>query len=193
MPRISEQLKEAMYPDAAEVGSDSEPLDEGAFIVKLMELRHDNYPGRSASGVLPLVVTGHESMDRSRWNDWVRENGVAHYGPAYTERVIQNGIELKEMMPTCGFGRQMRRGGMRSNVRNYSYLDRAGEILVMVEKWPDLYNYVADEMAEQDMTLRQFVDRVYNLPSPLELGRGADTTLGDLLPPLDGMILPGNR
>jgi hypothetical protein len=188
---IARQLEEAMYPEAVPV--DSEPLDEMGFIVKLMRLRHDNYPGRDAHGVLPLVVVGHESMESARWDNWIRENGVAHFGPAYTEKLVRDGIELKEMLPTAGFGRTMRDGGDRSAVRNYRYLDRAGEVLVMVEKWPSLYNLIADEMAEEEMTLRQFVNRVQNLPSPLELGRGADTTLGDLLPPLDGMILPGER
>jgi len=188
---IAKQLEEAIYDEPMAVRS--EPLDEMGFIVKLMRLRHDNYPGRDAHGVLPLVVVGHESMDQPRWSNWIRENAVAHFGPAYAEKLVQNGIELKEMMPQAGFGRVMRDSGTRSAERNYSYLDRAGEILVMVEKWPSLYNLIADEMAEQEMTLREFVNRVRNLPSPLELGRGADTTLGDLLPPLDGMILPGER
>lgn len=190
---IARQLEEALVGEwndnDAQIPSLS--IGEAGFIVKLKRLRHDAYPGQAAHGVLPIVVVGHESMNMGEWNDWVRVNGVANFGPAYTEKLIENGVELKEMLPTAGFGRTMRRGGLRSLDDNYKYLDRAGDILTAVEKWPSLYNAVVDEMSEEEMTLRDFVDRVRNLPSPLELGRGADTTLGDLLPPLDGMILPG--
>ena len=190
---IARQLQEALVGADGPMGRQG-PIDSYDFIVKLLRLSHDAYPGRDAHGVMPLVVVGHKSMDESQWRTWVRENGVAHYGPAYVERVLEEGgIELKEMLPTAGFGRQMRSGGVRSVIREYSYLDRAGEVLTMIEKWPSLYNLIADEMAEEEMTLSEWVDRVTNLPSPLELGRGAFTTLGDLLPPLDGMILPGER
>jgi len=189
---FAKQLEEAMIGADVEKASVG-PVDEGGFIVKLMRLRHDNYPGRDAHGVLPLVVVGHESMNQDSWNRWVRENGVTNFGAAYTEKLIRDGIELKEMLPMTGFGRAMRKNGLRSDVHNYSYVDRAGEVLTMVEKWPSLYNSIAEEMAEQEMTLEKFVRRVENLPSPLELGRGADTTLGDLLPPLNGMVLPGER
>jgi hypothetical protein len=194
---ISKQLEEAMVAEIAVPVSDrrgSEPLDSYDFLVKLLRLSHDAYPGRDAHGVLPLMIVGHKSMDESRWRTWVRENGVAHYGPAYVERVLeQGGIELKEMLPTAGFGRQMRHSGRRAAASEFSYLDRAGEILTMVEKWPSLYNLVAEELAEEVMTLSEFVDRVMNLPSPLELGRGAFTTLGDILLPPGAMVLPGER
>lgn len=202
MSGISDQLEEALIGsriDAVEADDSAleedavQPLDSYDFIVKLLNLRHDAYPGRDAAGVLPIVVVGHKSMSEDAWNTWVRENGIAHYGAAYTERVIQHGIDLKEMMPTAGFGRQMRLQGQRSADRNYSYLDRAGEILTAIEKWPSIYDAVAEEMAEEEMTLSQFVERVSNLPSPLELGRGAQTTLGDLLLPPGSMVLPGER
>lgn len=168
------------------------PVTDSGLIVKLLRLRHDAHPGRSASGVLPLVVVGHQSMEDRVWRRWVRENGIPHYGAAITERMVDGGIDLREMAPTAAFGRQMR--DYRKNVRtfsNFSYLDRAEQILTAVEKWPSLYNIVATEMAEQEMTLDQFVGRIMQLPPPRELGAGAYTTLGDLLLPPGGMVLPG--
>jgi len=171
------------------MGSDVvDPVTQAdGLIVKVARLRHDAYPGRDAQGVLPVFVVGHEAMDETAWNDWVREHGIAHYGAGYTERVIRDGIELKEMLPTSGFGRHMRRGAQR----NSGYvLNNAANLITAVEKWPGLYNLIATEMGEEEMTLREFLDKVRNLPSPWELGAGAYTTLGDLVGPPQHMVLP---
>lgn len=161
------------------------PVTDQGLIVKLLRLRHDSYPGRSANGVLPLVVVGHQSMDEKVWRRWVRENGIPHYGAAITEKMVEGGIDLREMNPTAAFGRQLRdyRKGPGQNFYNLSFLDRAAEILTAVEKWPSLYNLIATEMAEQEMTLDQFVGRIMQMPPPRELAAGAYTTLGDLLLP----------
>lgn len=183
---LSEQLGGAMaaMDTVAVVNPAAQP---DGLIVKVASLRHDAYPGRDAAGVLPVFVVGHEAMDEAAWGDWVREHGIAHYGAGYTERVIRDGIELKEMLPTAGFGRHMRKGEPR--LSGYM-LNSAANLITAVEKWPGLYNLIATEMAEQEMTLREFLDRARNLPSPWEMGAGADTTLGDLIGPPGHMVLP---
>ena len=160
------------------------------LIVKVARLRHEAYPGRDARGVVPVFVVGHEAMDEADWRDWVREHGIAHYGAGYTERVIRDGIDLKEMCPTSGFGRHMRLGRSQ-NAYAYYPLRQAESLITAAEKWPGLYNLIADEMGEQEMTLREFLDKVRNLPAPWELGAGAETTLGDLVGPPLHMVLPG--
>lgn len=172
--------------------SELPPVTDSGLRVKVVRLRHDTHPGYDMPGGLPLVVVGHASMEESVWRRWVRENGIPHYGAAYTEKMLANGISIREMAPTAAFGRQMRdyRKGVRRHGQTFSYLDRAAELLTMAEKWPSLYNTIAEEMAGEEMTLEEFVDRVMNLPSPLELGRGAYTTLGDIIPPSGGMLLP---
>lgn len=175
MDRLSEQLATAVR---------GESLYGGGFIVKLLKLTNENYPGRGAHGVLPLVVVGHEGLEESEWAEWLRENGTEVYGVAYTNKLVETGVDLKEMMPTAPLGRMLRRSKVerwRSLARNYLYVNRAGAILTMVEKWPSLYNLMSEEMAEEEMTLSVFVDRVYNMPAPWELGAGRDITLGDLI------------
>lgn len=173
------------------VESEPNPVTDEGLIVKLLRHRHDAYPGRSASGILPLVVIGHRSMESSVWRRWVRENGIPHYGAAITEKMIEGGIDLREMNPTAALGRKLRdyRNGLTSSLYNFSFLDRAAEILDAVEKWPSLYNLIAAEMSEQEMTLDQFVGRIMRMPPPKELAAGAYTTLGDLLLP-PGSVTP---
>lgn len=148
------------------------------LIVKVVRLTHESYPGRDAQGVLPVLVVGHQAMDEASWKDWIRKHGVAHYGAGFTERVLRDGIELKEMLPTAGFGRQMRKGTRNSR----GYLEQAGQLISAIEKWPDLYNTIAQEMGEDEMTLRVFLDRVHNLPSPWDNGASVtNQTLGDII------------
>lgn len=186
---LSEQLGAAIAtPPLPAEGAVDPLMRSDGLIVKVARLRHDAYPGRDARGVLPVFVVGHEGMDEADWRDWVREHGIAHYGAGYTERVIRDGIDLKEMCPTSGFGRHMRAGingqGASSGYGAYP-LRQAESLITAAEKWPGIYNLIADEMAEQEMTLREFLDKVRNLPAPWELGAGAETTLGDLVgPPL---------
>lgn len=178
--RLSEQLSTAMAP--------SRPIGDGGFIVRLLRLSHANYPGRDAHGVLPLVVTGHQSMSESVWAKWVRETAIPYYGPARAERFVAEGIELKEMLPTMPFGRVMRQHAegtrdryARSYDSGHHTLNHAGRILNIVEKWPSLYNTMAEQMAEESMLLDEFVRRVYVMPSPREIGTGTLSTLGDLI------------
>ncbi len=117
----------------------------------------------------------------------VRKTAIPHYGPARAERFVDEGIELKEMLPTMPFGRVMRQrdeGRLPAYTRGYdghSVLNRAGAILNIVEKWPHIYNLIATEMAEENLTLEEFVTRVYHMPSPREIGTGTLSTLGDLI------------
>jgi hypothetical protein len=180
---LSEQLGLAM------AGAGPARIDPAAqadgLIVKVARLRHDTYPGRDAQGVLPVFVVGHEAMDETSWSDWVREHGIAHYGAGFTEKVIRDGIELKEMLPTAGFGRHMRKG---TRIRR-STLEQASNLITAVEKWPQLYNTIATELGEDEMTLRGFLDKIHNLPSPWDVGRGTYTTLGDIIGPPGHMVL----
>ena len=162
--------------------------DEG-LRVKVLRHRNDQYPGIDMPGVVPFVITGHASMEEEIWRRWVRECGIPHYGAAQTERMVQHGIPIREMIPTAAFGRQLR-SYKKGRDRSWGYLDRVEQILVAIEKWPSLYNLVATEMAEQEFTIQEFVDRVMNLPPPQEMGRGAYTTLGDLLLPPYGSVWP---
>lgn len=192
---LSEQLGNAIAqgPSAMVPGTVESPMRDGGagLLVKLLRLRHDNYPGRDAAGVLPIVAVGHASMSEDAWKAWVRETGIAHYGAGYTERVLRDGIDLKEMEPTAGFGRAMREQAGAARARGvWRQLDRANAIVAITEKWPPLYNLLAQEMAEELMTLQEMMDRIYNLPAPWELGRGAQTTLGDLVGPPLHMVLP---
>jgi len=55
------------------------------------------------------------------------------------------------------------------------------EVLVVVEKWPSLYNEVVDALSEQVITLEEFVNSVEALPSPKEMRGRQYVTLGDLM------------
>jgi len=170
--RLSEQLESAIRPG---------PPDCEGLIVKLAKLTNEDYPGRSAFGVLPVFVVGHQDLTESEWARWVQRNATAPYGIAYASRLAREGVDLKDMLPTAPIGRSMRQPGGGESVSRYRYLDIAGYVLELVEKWPSLYNLIAEEMAEQPMTLAEFVRRIQMLPSPVESGQGRSSTLGDLI------------
>jgi hypothetical protein len=132
-------------------------------------------------GVLPVLVVGHQDLSEHEWASWVKMQAMAPYGIAYASRLAEEGVDLKDMMPTTALGRHMRKPGGGSNYSRFEYLDRAGYILTLVEKWPSLYNLISEEMKEQRMTLVEFVRRVQELPSPQEVGQGRYSTLGDLI------------
>ena len=172
---LSEQLADAVK---------SETLRSGGFRGKLLRLTHENYPGKAVHGVLPLVVVGHESVTDVEWGRWLRENAVAAYGTAYAQTLVEPGVDLKSMLPTAPLGRLLRistEQKWRSLASRYRSLNEAAAILALVEKWPSLYNLMAEEMAEEEMTLDIFVERVRNMPTPWEIGQGRDLTLGDLI------------
>jgi hypothetical protein len=170
--RLSEQLGAAVRPG---------PPDVGNLLVKLADFQHENYPGRDAHGVLPVMVMGHSDMSSSEWSAWVKMQATAPYGLAYAARLATEGVDLKDMLPTAAIGRQMRRPGGGRNFAHFDYIAQAGHVLTLVEKWPSLYNLIAEEMGEQTMTLMEFVRRVQELPSPVENGEGRYSTLGDLI------------
>lgn len=161
-----------------------ELLNDALFIVRLLRLTNENYPGRDAAGVLPLVVVGHQDIPEGEWARWVMEHGTPCYGTAYAKRLVETGVDIKEMMPTAPFGREIRRSKIdpvKSFDNRFWFLNQATSVLAMVEKWPPLYNLMAEEMAEEDMTLETFINRVMNMPSPWEIGQGRYLTLGDLM------------
>ena len=176
---LSEQLQMAIHPV---------PPSQGGLLVKLLRLTNSAYPGREANGTLPLVVVGHEALGEADWKRWVRENAVAAYGPAQAERFAKGGVDVKEMLPTAGFGRAMAEAGRQAqSVSRFPRLE-FGEnleelqgVVMMVEKWPPLYNLIAEELAEEEMTLKEFIGRVRAMPSPREIGGRQYLTLGDLL------------
>jgi len=127
------------------------------------------------------MVVGHQDLSEAEWAAWVKMNATAPYGVAYAARLATEGVDLKEMLPTAAMGRQMRKPGGGSNYSHYSYIDRAGYVLKLVEQWPSLYNLIAEEMGEERMTLAEFVRRIQELPSPQEVGDGRMVTLGDLI------------
>lgn len=172
MARLSEQLGLAIRPG---------PPDCEGLIVKLARLHNNNYPGRDAHGVLPVFVVGHQDLSEGEWVSWVKTNATAPYGVAYAAKLASTGVDLKEMLPTAPMGRQMRKPGGGVNYSHFEYLSKAGYILTLVEKWPSLYNLIAEEMGEQRMTLAEFVRKVQELPSPQEAGEGRMVTLGDLI------------
>jgi len=194
MGKFAEKLSRALDEASDDGAVLRSPPESHQFLVRLLKLRHENYPGRDACGVFPLVVTGHAAMSEDSWRDWVREHAVAHYGPAYADKLVETGVDIKEMLPTAPFGRSMRTEspdedtgvGVQSPVR-YLDLNRMVRVLEMAEKWPSLYNHIAEHMAEQEFTLSAFLDRVESLPTPAEYGLGRYSTLGDLLN--DGAIL----
>lgn len=170
--RLSEQLGSAIRPG---------PPDCGRLVVKLARLHNENYPGRDAHGVLPVFVIGHQDLTESEWTAWVRLNAMGPYGLAYASKLATEGVDLKDMLSTAPMGRQMRKPGGGVNYSRFNFLEQAGYILTLVEKWPSLYNLIAEEMGEQRMTLEEFVRRVQELPSPQEIGQGRYVTLGDLI------------
>lgn len=177
--RLSQELDEALAGDGMAGG---QAPDDGGLIVKLARLRHEDYPGRGAIGILPLFVVGHEAMPATEWQEWVRETGFAHYGSAYAEKMAKQGVDLKEMLPTAPFGREMRLGEKaESFAGEWSWLDQAGHLIEMIDKWPQLYNLLADNIEEEEMTLREFINRAYRLPSPRDVGEGRFSTLGDII------------
>ena len=172
---LSEQLADAVK---------GEMLASDGFRVKLLRLNHESYPGKAVHGVLPLVVVGHEALSDAEWADWLRENATAAYGTAYAQKLVETGVDLKAMLPTAPLGRLLRISKdqrWKSLATRYRSVNEAGAILALVEKWPSLYNLMAEEMAEEEMTLATFVDRVRNMPTPWEVGQGRDLTLGDLI------------
>ena len=172
MGRLSEQLSLAVNPN---------PPNCEDLIVKIARLHNEDYPGRDAHGVLPVMVVGHQSMTESEWSAWVKRNAAIPYGIAYAARLATEGVDLKDMLPTASIGRQMRDPGGGDNYSHYHDLTHAGYILKLVEQWPSLYNLIAQEMGEERMTLSEFVRRVQELPSPREIGDGRMVTLGDLI------------
>ena len=182
--RLDEQLAMATVP---------EPIDDHGLLVKLLRLDNSRYPGREISGTLPVVVVGHEALSESEWRRWVRDNAVAAYGAAQAEKMVKSGVDIKEMLPTAPFGRalelseQRRRmaagrvGDDDSHQFKMDHLSRMQGILVVVEKWPSLYNEVVDALSEQVMTLREFMLAAQALPSPKEMRGRQYVTLGDLV------------
>lgn len=182
--RLDEQLAMAVNP---------EPMTARGLLVKLLRLDNSRYPAREVSGTLPVVVVGHERLSESDWRRWVRENAIAAYGPAQAERMVQSGVDIKEMLATAPFGRALalseqryRMAQARSATTPYygprfEALDRMQEVLVVVEKWPSLYNEVVDALSEQVITLEEFVNSVEALPSPKEMRGRQYVTLGDLM------------
>jgi hypothetical protein len=183
--RLSKQLLEAAGLSYSPGG-----MDDAGLIVKLARLSNDVYPGRDAFGVLPLMVIGHESMSDMQWRDWVRQMGAAHYGSGYVERVLVNGIDIKAMEPTGPFGRQIRMctiSRWKSRASRWTYLDAVSSVISVVEKWPSLYNTIAEHLAEQEFTLREFIGHINELPAPAGMPdvEGMTSTLGDII---DGPI-----
>jgi len=172
---LSEQLSDALK---------TRELSTGGFICKLLKLTHEEYPGKAVHGTLPLVIIGHEDMENNEWGEWLRENATAAYGIAYAQKLVETGVDLKSMLPTAPLGRLLRvavDGKWQSLARHYKDLNEAGAVLALVEKWPSLYNLMAQEMANVEMTLVEFVSRVKEMPAPWEVGQGRDLTLGDLI------------
>jgi len=176
--RLSEQLGSAIRPG---------PPDCEGLIVKVCRLHNEEYPGRDAHGVLPVMVVGHQDMTEAEWGRWVKSNAMAPYGAAYATKLAMEGVDLKDMLPTAAIGRQMRKPGGSTESSRFDYINRAGYVLKLVEQWPSLYNAIAEEMGEERMTLLEFVRRVQELPSPQEIGDGRMVTLGDLI----GRVITG--
>lgn len=171
--RLSEQLDSAL---------DFAPPDDGGLIIKVAKLRNDQYPAQEMIGFLPIKVVGHEGLDSRSWARWIRENAVSAVGPAATERMVETGMDLRDLDPTRAIGRNLRsKGSWKSEASKHWTLNNALYLISLVEKWPSLYNLIATEMAEESMTLREFVDRMYQLPSPLNVGEGRNSTLGDII------------
>lgn len=181
--RLDEQLGIATRP---------EPTNDEGLLVKLLRLEHSRYPGREADGTLPVVVVGHQGLSDRDWSRWVRENAIGAYGIAFAEKMVQDGVDLKEMLPTAPFGRALALSEQRArqamvkssqwgNRGEFRNLSRAQGVLMVVEKWPSLYNEIVDELSEQVMTLQEFVASVEALPSPKEMRGRQYLTLGDLI------------
>lgn len=171
--KLSEQLDSALS---------FAPPDDGGLIVRVVRLNNASAPGQEMTGIVPVKVVGHEGLDTRSWQRWIRENAVSAYGPAGADKIVRDGLDLRELEPTRAIGRNLRsKGSWRSEARNHWTLNNALYVLSLVEKWPSLYNLIATEMAEESMTLREFVDRMYQLPSPVNHGEGRYSTLGDLI------------
>lgn len=171
--KLSEQLDSALS---------FAPPDDAGLIVRVLRLRNDRYPGQEMTGILPVRVVGHEGLDQRSWQRWIRENAVSAYGSSAAERMISDGVDLREMDPTRAFGRSLRsKGTWKSEASQHWTLNHALHMLTLVEKWPSLYNLISTEMAEEDMTLQEFVGRLFQLPTPREVGEGRFSTLGDLV------------
>jgi len=168
--KLSEQLVAAIRPT---------PPSPRGFIVKLVRLTNEDFPGRDAQAILPLFVIGHEEMARQDWVGWLKEHATECYGAAYATKLTETGVDFRDLLPTAPLGRVLRQSnGLRLD---FSALERLEAILTMVERWPSLYNLVAEEMADEEMTLTTFTDRVYAMPAPWEIGQGRYHTLGDLI------------
>lgn len=171
MTTISEELGLAIRPFP--------PGAEG-LLVKVVRLTAENYPGRDAAGILPVFVVGHEEMTPSDWRSWVRRVGTVAYGPGYTERVVDEGVDLRDLNPTAGFGREMRVefGGDKK----WRPLSNVVAIIEAVTRWPHIANAIVENFANGDpVTLREFLHFVNEQPSPVEAGGNRGLTLGDLL------------
>lgn len=172
MKRLSEQIMDSLLL--------SPPNSEG-LVVKLVKLDNANYPGRDAQGILPIFVTGHKSMSERNWRNWVVEQATVCYGASYAQKLAQQGLSLKELLPVSGVGRKMAEKVSEPGLQN-QYLRYANALISMSEKWPSLYNVLAQEFVEEEMTLIEMIDRIKKLPTPIDWGQGqVYSTLGDLM------------
>lgn len=179
MPTLSEELRFSVDPG---------PPDPKGLLVKVPKFTAENY-SREAMGIVPIFVTGHEAMSDAAWRSWVRRTGAQSYGPAYTERVLDSGIDLRDMGPTAGFGREMRRNyqdrfpGAESG-RRWNWLSNVIAGIESMVQWPSVATKLATEFVEVpagEMTLAEFVDRLVAIEAPVEIGGRRNMTLGDLL------------
>ena len=173
--RLSEQLVDSIRSD---------PPNSSGLIVKLAHLSSTNYPGRDARGVFPVFVVGHEAMTEGSWQEWIRERIAGAYGAAAAAKLASQGVDLKDMLPSAAIGRQIVKyeGLEAPGVHKDRNLLFAARLIEMAEKWPQLYNLIAREMVEEEMTLSSFVDRIKQMPCPFDLGQGGVySTLGDLI------------
>jgi hypothetical protein len=174
--RLSEQLSTLIDPG---------PPDDADLIVRVLQMDSESHPGRESGGTVPIVVIGHAAMTEDDWRRWVRWIGSEAYGPGFTERVLINGIDIREMEPTRPFGRRIRVSMTevwRSTAIQYTFLDAVSSMLRTLDVQPQFYNLVA-RMAGEDMTLREFADRLFRLPLPTESpgNDGRSYTLGDFI------------
>jgi hypothetical protein len=180
MRRLSEQLIDSLLLT---------PPNSDGLVVKLVKLDNQNYPGRDAQGILPILVTGHEAMSERNWRKWILNSATGCYGVAYAQKLANQGVDLKEFLPTTVIGQKLAEKRNAPRVQD-QYLKYATSLISMSEKWPSLYNLLAKEFVEESMTLREMVNRIKLLPTPFDWGQGkVYSTLGDLIGDF-GVITP---
>jgi hypothetical protein len=166
--------------DTSVVQSDLSEMAWDQFKVQL--IAQEDEQDRETAGGLPVRIVGHAKMSQKKFGEWALEMLGSAYGEAYARRTAESGIDVKEMGPAGMIGRKWQRFASHEEAMATGAVRGLVVTLEMMEKYPALYNLLVREMrGKEPVTVKEFMEKVFVLPNPLETGAGKFATLGDLI------------